>query len=41
MKNRSITVLGAEVCGGPGRSGRFFGFLSGRIVQFVVAAVGM
>jgi len=28
-------------CGGPGCSDRFFGFLSGKIIQLVVVAVGM
>jgi hypothetical protein len=29
------------VCGGPGCSDSFFGFLSGKVIQLAVVAVGM
>jgi len=31
-----FAALPGKVCGGPGSSDRFFGFLSGKIIQFVV-----
>jgi hypothetical protein len=32
---------GPDYCGGPGCSDSFFGFLSGKVIQLAVVAVGM
>jgi putative DNA primase/helicase len=41
QKRFSENLTARGYCGGPGCSDRFFGFISGNPIQFVVGAVGM